>query len=226
MSTDQPIELTQEQYQIIEKIRIYVKQKLANDFSGHDMAHIERVVGLAKKILPYEPKANAFIVILSAYLHDVIDEKVINDVNQATNELYNYLNSLNILSDDIKMIFDIIENMSYRKNLTGKKTLSLEGQIVQDADRLDAIGAIGIGRTFYYGGNKHNIMHDPTILPRMVINEENYKLPNTVINHFYEKLFLLKDMMNTEKAKKLAISRHNLLVEFVKQFENEWQGKD
>jgi len=124
------------------------------------------------------------------------------------------------------MIFDIIENMSYRKNLTGKKTLSLEGQIVQDADRLDAIGAIGIGRTFYYGGNKHNIMHDPTILPRTVINEENYKLPNTVINHFYEKLFLLKDMMNTEKAKKLAISRHNLLVEFVKQFENEWQGKD
>ncbi|KES14875.1 Protein of unknown function (DUF3140), partial [Gilliamella apicola SCGC AB-598-B02] len=107
MSTDQPIELTQEQYQIIEKIRIYVKQKLANDFSGHDMAHIERVVGLAKKILPYEAKANAFIVILSAYLHDVIDEKVINDVNQATNELYNYLNSLNILSDDIKMIFDI-----------------------------------------------------------------------------------------------------------------------
>ncbi|MCX8650304.1 HD domain-containing protein [Gilliamella sp. B2776] len=226
MSINESIELTKEQHQIVEKIQAYVKQKLANDFSGHDMAHIERVVRLAKKILPYEPKADAFIVILSAYLHDVIDEKVVNDVHQATEQLYYYLNSLNILDHNIKMIIDIIENMSFRKNLSGKKTLSLEGQIVQDADRLDAIGAIGIGRTFYYGGNKHNIMHDPTLLPRTVIDEESYRRPNTVINHFYEKLFSLKDRMNTEKAKKLALSRHNLLVAFVQQFEKEWQGED
>lgn len=226
MNTNLAIQLTPKQNQVIEKINFYVKSKLANDFSGHDMAHIERVVGLAQKIVPYEPKANAFIVIVSAYLHDIIDEKVVADVNQASVELRDYLNLLRVTRDDIENIFAIIENMSYRKNLTHQRTLSLDGQIVQDADRLDAIGAIGIGRTFYYGGNKHNIMYRPSIPARIAIDEENYKLPNTVINHFYEKLFLLKDMMNTEMAKKLAIPRHNFLVEFVKQFEKEWRGKD
>ncbi|KFA59776.1 hypothetical protein A9G48_10745 [Gilliamella sp. wkB18] len=225
MNTKLAIELTQQQIKIVEEIKCYVKQKLAHDFSGHDMAHIERVVGLTQQILPYEPKANCFIVILSAYLHDVIDEKVVADVNQASAELRGYLNSLNVSSDDISMIFDIIDNMSYRKNLASKKILSLEGKIVQDADRLDAIGAIGVARTFYYGGNKHHVMCDLAISPRTVINEVNYKQSSTVINHFYEKLFLLKDMMNTQIAKKLAVPRHQFLVEFVKQFEEEWRGE-
>jgi uncharacterized protein len=190
------------------------------------MAHIERVVRLAEQILQHEPKANAFIVIVSAYLHDVIDEKVVADVNQAVIELRDYLILQALTDNEIKMIFDIIENMSYRKNLNQKKELSLEGQIVQDADRLDALGAIGIGRTFYYGGNKHNIMYDPNISPRMALDEDNYKRPNTVINHFYEKLLLLKDMMNTQTAKKLAEPRHQFLVQFVEQFEKEWTGKE
>ncbi|OCG62124.1 HD domain-containing protein [Gilliamella sp. Fer4-1] len=211
---------------VIQAIQAFVKQKLANDFSGHDMAHIERVVRLTEQILQHEPKANAFIVIVSAYLHDVIDEKVVANVNQAIMELRNYLILQALTDNEIKMIFDIIENMSYRKNLNQKKTLSLEGQIVQDADRLDALGAIGIGRTFYYGGNKHNIMYDPNISPRMVLDEDNYKRPNTVINHFYEKLLLLKDMMNTQTAKKLAEPRHQFLVQFVEQFEKEWTGKE
>ncbi|WP_176700219.1 HD domain-containing protein [Gilliamella apicola] len=211
---------------VIQAIQAFVKQKLANDFSGHDMAHIERVVRLAEQILKYEPKANGFIVIVSAYLHDVIDEKVVADVNQAIIELRDYLILQALTDSEIKMIFDIIENMSYRKNLNQKKTLSLEGQIVQDADRLDALGAIGIARTFYYGGNKHHIMYDPDISPRTALNEDNYKQPNTVINHFYEKLFLLKDKMNTPIAKKLAEQRHHFLVEFVNQFEKEWLGKD
>ncbi|OCG68541.1 hypothetical protein A9G41_08250 [Gilliamella sp. Nev5-1] len=211
---------------VIQAIQAFVKQKLANDFSGHDMAHIERVVRLTEQILQHEPKANAFIVIVSAYLHDVIDEKVVANMNQAIMELRNYLILQALTDNEIKMIFDIIENMSYRKNLNQKKTLSLEGQIVQDADRLDALGAIGIGRTFYYGGNKHNIMYDPNISPRMVLDEDNYKRSNTVINHFYEKLLLLKDMMNTQTAKKLAEPRHQFLVQFVEQFEKEWTGKE
>lgn len=218
--------LTLQQQTTLDNVKAFVKQKLSHDFSGHDMAHIERVVKLANKILNHQPQANAFIVLMSAYLHDVIDEKVIADVNNAINELQDYLRSLNLTTKEILAIFDIIENMSYRKNLSQKTTLSLEGQIVQDADRLDAIGAIGIGRTFYYGGNKHNIMHDPNILPRTKLNEDNYKQPNTVINHFYEKLFLLKDMMNTQTAKQIAEQRHEILVKFVKQFEQEWLGND
>ena len=218
--------LTPQQQSTLENVKAFVKQKLSHDFSGHDMAHIERVVKLANKILNHQPQANAFIVLMSAYLHDVIDEKVIADVDNAINELQGYLRSLNLTTEEMRAIFDIIENMSYRKNLSQKTTLSLEGQIVQDADRLDAIGAIGIGRTFYYGGNKHNIMHDPNILPRTKLNEDNYKQPNTVINHFYEKLFLLKDMMNTQTAKQIAEQRHEILVKFVKQFEQEWLGND
>lgn len=218
--------LTLQQQTTLDNVKAFVKQKLSHDFSGHDMAHIERVVKLANNILNHQPQANAFIVLMSAYLHDVIDEKVIADVNNAINELQDYLRSLNLTTEEMRAIFDIIENMSYRKNLSQKTTLSLEGQIVQDADRLDAIGAIGIGRTFYYGGNKHNIMHDPNILPRTKLNEDNYKQPNTVINHFYEKLFLLKDMMNTQTAKQIAEQRHEILVKFVKQFEQEWLGND
>ncbi|MWN90394.1 HD domain-containing protein [Gilliamella sp. Pra-s65] len=216
--------LTQTQQNVIQSIRGFVKQKLANDFTGHDIAHIERVVRLAEQILQHEPKANRFIVIVSAYLHDVIDDKVVDDVNQAITELRQYLISLALTDNEIELVFAIIENMSYRKNLSNKKTLSLEGQIVQDADRLDALGAIGIGRTFYYGGNKHNMMHDPSIPPRTSMNEQSYKQPNTVINHFYEKLFLLKDIMNTQTAKKMAEQRHHFLVQFVAQFEKEWGG--
>lgn len=219
-------QLTPTQQCIILNIQSFVRQKLADDFSGHDMAHIERVVKLARRILQHEPNANYFIVVVSAYLHDVIDEKVVADVDQAVRELLTYLKSQKINDDEIKTIFDIIDNMSYRKNLTEKKVLSLEGQIVQDADRLDALGAIGIGRTFYYGGNKHNIMYDPNIPPRTLLDENSYKQPSTVINHFYEKLFLLKSMMNTDTAKKIALKRHKFLVDFVKIFEDEWYGEN
>ena len=218
--------ITAQQQLILNSIKLFVQQKLSHDFSGHDMAHIERVVKLAEKILNDQPQADAFIVLMSAYLHDVIDEKVVEDVDKAIIELRDYLQLLKVTTNEINAIFAIIENMSYRKNLLQKNELSLEGQIVQDADRLDAIGAIGIGRTFYYGGNKHNIMHDPNITPRTKLNEDNYKQPNTVINHFYEKLFLLKDMMNTDIAKQIAERRHKILVEFVNQFEQEWLSND
>lgn len=218
--------ITAQQQLILNSIKLFVQQKLSHDFSGHDIAHIERVVKLAEKILNDQPQADAFIVLMSAYLHDVIDEKVVEDFDKAIIELRGYLQLLKITTNEINAIFAIIENMSYRKNLSQKNELSLEGQIVQDADRLDAIGAIGIGRTFYYGGNKHNIMYDPNIPPRTKLNEDNYKQPNTVINHFYEKLFLLKEMMNTDTAKQIAEQRHKILVEFVNQFEQEWLSND
>ncbi|WP_294610417.1 HD domain-containing protein [uncultured Gilliamella sp.] len=218
--------MTTHQQKVVSNIQSFVKQKLANDFSGHDMAHIERVVRLAQLILEDEPNANYFVVILSAYLHDVIDEKVVFDVEVAIAQLHDFLQLQNISDDETQHIFDIIENMSYRKNLNHKRKLSLEGQIVQDADRLDALGAIGIGRTFYYGGHKHNIMHDPNTPPRTELTETSYKQPNTVINHFYEKLFLLKDMMNTTTGKKIAQQRHEFLVQFVKKFEKEWLGEN
>lgn len=208
--------------QIIINTYHYVKEKLAHDFSGHDIAHIERVVKLARHIQTTEPESDLFIVTMSAYLHDVIDDKVTDNSEQARQDLITFLKQQSVTESVQNAILDIIDNMSFRKNLSTKQSLSKEGQIVQDADRLDALGAIGIGRTFYYGGNKQNMMHDPKVLPRSDMTEDDYKRPNTVINHFYEKLFLLKDQMNTHAGKKLAAKRHQILVDFVKQFEDEW----
>lgn len=214
--------LTESQMNIINHVHLYVSHKLMEDYSGHDIAHIMRVVQLSKTLLATEPKANAFIVIMSAYLHDVIDDKVTTNSEQAKQQLVLFLQQQAVAENDIDHIMTIIESMSYRKNLHVKHSLSLEGCIVQDADRLDAIGAIGIGRTFYYGGNKKHTMHNPNIKPREQLNEAQYRHPNTVINHFYEKLFLLKDQMNTAKAKQIAQQRHQFLLEFVRRFEQEW----
>lgn len=216
--------LTKSQQQTISNTARYVQQKLANDYSGHDMAHIQRVVHLAQKIQQSEPTANQFIVTIAAYLHDVIDDKVIDNIVIARQEMIEFMQQQNIHQTDLQAIVAIIDNMSFSKNLTEKKPLSLEGKIVQDADRLDAIGAIGIGRTFFYGGNKKHIMLDANIQPRTNMTSEEYRQPSTVINHFYEKLFLLKDQMNTLEGTKIAQERHQFLVEFVNRFEQEWLG--
>lgn len=217
--------LTESQQEVIKNTHHYVKEKLAHDYSGHDISHIDRVVKLAQHIQTTEPLTDLFIITMSAYLHDVIDDKVVLDKSLAHQELVEFMMQQNVTSSQQSKILAIIDHMSFSKNLTQKQVLSKEGQIVQDADRLDAIGAIGIGRTFYYGGNKKNIMHDVNIFPRCNISEADYRKPNTVINHFYEKLFLLKDQMNTPEGKKLAAKRHQILVEFVKQFEDEWTSQ-
>ncbi|PXY96596.1 phosphohydrolase [Frischella perrara] len=217
--------LTEQQQQIITNIYDYVCIKLANDTTGHDIAHIERVVKLAKHIQSFEPQTNLFIVIISAYLHDVIDDKVIENYQSARNDLLAFMAQQPITQDEQLAIFSIIDNMSFSKNLTKQRTLSREGQIVQDADRLDAMGAIGIGRAFYYGGNKHNSMYDPNIKPRILKSKADYRQSNTIINHFYEKLLLLKDKINTPEGKRLAEQRHHFLIEFVKRFEIEWEGE-
>lgn len=211
-----------QQHATLKQIHHYVQNKLEHDKSGHDMAHIERVVKLALTIQQTETNTDPFIVAVSAYVHDIIDDKVTENTAQERAELITLLQTLSFNQTQQQAIFAIIDNMSYRKNLNGKKMLSPEGEIVQDADRLDAIGAIGIGRAFYYGGNKHHLMHDPAIPPRSSLTEQDYRYPNTVINHFYEKLLRLKDQLNTETAKKIADKRHQILVNFVQQFEQEW----
>jgi len=216
--------LTKHQQQIIANTYEYAKQKLSHDYSGHDIAHITRVVKLAEHIQKTEPEANLFIVTIAAYLHDVIDDKVIENVEKGRKELIEFMQQQKIEELAQQSILAIIDNMSFRKNLSTRQALSKEGEIVQDADRLDAIGAIGIARTFYYGGNKKHIMYDPNIEPRLNLSKEDYRKPTTVINHFYEKLLLLKDQMNTSEGKKLALQRHQFLLNFLKQFEDEWNG--
>lgn len=215
--------LTNQQQHILHNTYLYVKNKLADDNTGHDITHIKRVVKLAKQIHATEPDTNEFIILISAYLHDIIDDKVTTDCQSARKDLAHFMQQQTITQEQQQAIWSIIDNMSFSNNLVSKQSLSREGQIIQDADRLDAIGAIGIGRAFYYGGNKHNIMYDPNIPPRTTLSKLDYRKPNTVINHFYEKLFLLKDLMNTAEGKKIALQRHQFLCDFIKRFETEWE---
>lgn len=203
------------------KIIKYRNDILKDDTTGHSIDHIDRVVKLAKKILETEPQADIELTLTAANLHDVIDEKVVKNVEEAKNNLREFLKEMRLSEEDITKIFFIIENMSYSKNLEGHIELPIEGKIVQDADRLDAIGAIGIARTFYYGGSKKNKMYDNNEKPRKDLNHDEYRNESTVVNHFYEKLLNLKDLMNTSEGKRLAIARHNFMKEFLKEFKLE-----
>ncbi|MGR3741226.1 HD domain-containing protein [Companilactobacillus sp. DQM5] len=200
----------------------YRNEILKNDETGHSIDHIDRVVELSKKILETEPTADIEITLIAANIHDTIDEKIVNDVNKSKEELVLFLKKQGINEDNIEKILFIINNMSYSKNLDNKIQLPIEGQIVQDADRLDAMGAIGIARAFYYGGSKGNKIYDSKIKPREELTHETYRNEGTVINHFYEKLLLLKDQMNTTEGKRIAQSRHNYMEKFLKEFKDEY----
>lgn len=205
-------------------IREFVIEKLKNDFTGHDFAHIQRVEKNAIKLSDNMnfSKNQLDIIIASVLLHDVIDYKVTNDVEKAKKEVREILLKSNALNKEIEIIEDTINNISFSKNLSEKKELTIYGKIVQDADRLDAIGAIGIARTFYYGGSKGSPFYDETRpLSNQELNEENYKKNSSVINHFYEKLLKLKDLMNTEQGKKEAKIRTTFMENFLKQFYKE-----
>lgn len=186
----------------------YVQKNLKSD-PGHDLGHACRVRILALKIAKKE-KCDLFIVELAALLHDIADHKFHSgdDMLRAT---LSWLRSLRLEESLIFKVANIVENISFKK---GKQELSLEGQIVQDADRLDAMGAIGIARAFTYGGFCSNPLYNPNIEPN--------SSKSTTINHFYEKLFLLKNLMNTKEGKKLAHERHKVMEKFVLQFKKEW----
>ncbi|MEG0916157.1 MAG: HD domain-containing protein [Myroides sp.] len=210
----------------IEQIIIFVKKELEGAEAGHDWFHIQRVYNNALNLLKSE-QANEQVVVLGALLHDIADSKFHNgDETIGPKKAMDFMTSINI-NDHVKdHVVKIIENISFKGGNFNKTFHSKELEIVQDADRLDAIGAIGIARTFNYGGYKNNGLYDPEIQPKLKMTKEEYKNhKGTTINHFYEKLLLLKDLMNTETGKKLAENRHQYMEGFLEQFYNEWEGK-
>ena len=204
----------------------FVENKLAGEGSGHDWWHIYRVWNLAKK-LAEEEGANLLIVELSALLHDIADWKFHDgDDTKGPQMAEQFLSVNHVNRDVIDSVIEIIATISYKGAGVSTPMKTLEGKVVQDADRLDAIGAMGIARTFAYGGHKNRLMYHPDEKPVMHQSFAEYK-KNTghTINHFYEKLLLLKDRMNTASAKKMAERRHQFMQVFLDQFYEEWDGK-
>lgn len=211
---------------IIKKTITFVQQQLSGAEGGHDWFHIERVWKNTLLILENE-NANRLICELAALLHDVADSKFHGgdeELGPAIAE--KFLREQQIEEHIINEVKLIIKNMSYKASLGQLEYHSKEMEVVQDADRLDAIGAIGIARAFNYGGFKNRAMHDPSIAPELNMSKEAYKNTQApTINHFYEKLLLLKEKMNTATAKAIAQQRHNYMEGFLEQFYAEWEGK-
>jgi len=210
----------------IQKTIDFVQKTLANAEAGHDWFHIERVFKTAQTINQQE-NGDELVVAFAALLHDIADPKFNNgDEELGPNMAASFLASIAVDAEVIAHVKLIIQNMSFKNSFDGTGFTSKEMQIVQDADRLDAIGAIGIARAFTYGGFKNRVLYDPAILPEEHLTKESYK--NTTaptINHFYEKLLLLKDMMNTEAGKAIATERHNFMLLYLDHFYKEWDGK-
>ena len=212
---------------LIEKTKTFVKLELENAEGGHDWFHIERVFNNTL-LIAKEEKVDLLVVSLAALLHDIADSKFYNgDETIGPKKARQFLFEQNVDSIIIEHVVSIIENMSFKNSFeTEKKFTSLEMSVVQDADRLDAIGAIGIARCFNYGGFKNRALYNPEVLPNLKMTKKEYKNSDApTINHFYEKLLLLKDKMNTKTGRRIAISRHNYMENFLKQFYREWEGK-
>lgn len=211
---------------LIGKTIVFVKAKLANAEAGHDWFHVERVYRNAILISKNEV-CNTAIVQLGALLHDIADSKFHDgDETIGPKMAREFLESQEVDEATIAHVINIIENISFKGGNFQKAFSSRELDIVQDADRLDAIGAIGIARMFNYGGFKNRVIYDPKIAPKNKMTKEEYKKNNSpTINHFYEKLFLLKDKMNTETGKEIAKERHRYMEGFLSQFYAEWEGE-
>ncbi|XMO87805.1 HD domain-containing protein [Algibacter sp. AS12] len=215
--------------EIINKTKIFVKEELINAEGGHDWFHIERVYKNSLLIAKAEP-VDTFIVALGALLHDIADSKFHNgDETVGPKKAREFLFKLNIDSKTIEHVVKIIENISFKSSLSTNNATAFKSpelDVVQDADRLDAIGAIGISRCFNYGGFKNRALYNPDIEPNLNMTKAEYKNSTApTINHFYEKLLLLKDKMNTKTGKKLANARHEYMLDFLKQFYSEWNGE-
>ena len=209
---------------LIEKTILFVKDTLKGAEGGHDWFHTERVFKTAKKIAQ-EEDVDLLIVQLAALLHDIADPKFHDgDEEIGPKMASDFLRSQKVADENIEHVSNIIRYMSFKNSLDNNTSFSSkELQVVQDADRLDAIGAIGIARTFNYGGFKNRELYNPDIQPNLNMTKEEYKKSNApTINHFYEKLLLLKDQMNTESGKKIAQERHQFMLDFLNQFYKEW----
>lgn len=206
------------------KLIEYVNKKFEGDSSGHDVHHSLRVYKNALK-LAKDQECDKELIMMSALLHDVDDFKLFKTSNYENAR--KILTECNINESRIEEVIKIISTVSFKGTST-KTPDTLEGKIVQDADRLDAIGAIGIARTFAYGGSRGNTMYDPAVKPKLNMNESEYKnhRKGTTVNHFYEKLFLLKDLLNTQLAKEIANKRVLFMEKFLDEFYLEWDSKD
>lgn len=211
---------------LVDNTILFVKQKLENAEAGHDWFHIERVYKNALLIAEGED-CDLMVVKLGALLHDIADSKF-NDGDETIGPktAREFLQSQNASEEVITKVINIIEHISFKGGNFEKLFTSKELEIVQDADRLDAIGAIGIARTFNYGGFKNRPLYNPNITPKLNMTQEEYKKSEApTINHFYEKLLLLKDKMNTETGKRIAQERHHFMELFLSQFYAEWEGE-
>lgn len=211
---------------IIQKTVEYVKETLAEAEGGHDWWHIERVWKMARHIAEKEG-VNLFVVELGALLHDIADAKFHNgDETVGPRKARAFLKSLNVDEVTIIQVVNIILHISFKGGNQKSQYSSPELNVVQDADRLDAIGAIGIARTFNYGGFKNRKLYDPAIKPKLNMTREEYKKNEApTINHFYEKLLLLKDRMNTQTGRQLAEKRHAFMEQFLDEFYKEWNAE-
>lgn len=209
--------------EILENTRNFVKKELQNAEGGHDWSHIERVVRNSRAIASVEG-ANSFIVELGALLHDIADSKF-HDGDETVGPVVarRFLEQQGLEEAIIQHVEQIIRFISFKGGTENSGFSSPEFFVVQDADRLDALGAIGIARAFNYGGFKNRPLYDPTVPPKKKMSREEYKKSTApTINHFYEKLFLLKDRMNTRKGREMAEHRHEFMQEFLKEFYKEW----
>ena len=211
---------------IIDKTIFFVKEQLQNAEGGHDWFHIERVYKNSLLIAESE-ECNLEIVKLGALLHDIADSKFHDgDETIGPKVTREFLEKEKVAEETILHVLNIIENISFKGGNLDEKFSSKELDIVQDADRLDAIGAIGIARTFNYGGFKNRTIYNPNIAPKLNMSKEEYKNSEApTLNHFYEKLLLLKDKMNTDSGKKIAKERHEFMMKFLSQFYAEWDGE-
>ena len=215
--------------EIVVETIAFVKETLKEAEGGHDWFHIQRVYSNAEQIARGED-VDLLVVSLGALLHDIADAKFHNgDESVGPRIAKRFLDALGVGQDTIAHVVNIINNISFKNSLSNDgqpKFDSKELQIVQDADRLDAMGAIGIARAFNYGGFKNREMYNPDIAPNLNLTKEEYKTSKApTINHFYEKLLLLKDQMNTATGKKMAEERHAYMLGFLKQFYKEWNGQ-
>ncbi|MBF7016591.1 HD domain-containing protein [Staphylococcus durrellii] len=209
----------------LKRARTFMTKFHRNDYSGHDIAHIHRVERLALYIADREQPVNTFIINMACLLHDTVDSKLTN-IDEAAKNLRTFLASLEIEKNECEAILHIINNISYNHAQTHTTMLTKEGQIVRDADRLDALGAIGIARTFQFAGAFNEPMWSNEVdFPSLINGTVNLNdLSPSAIKHFYEKLFNLKDLMHTKTAMTLAKERHNFMQQFVQQFFYEWES--
>ncbi len=208
--------------EIIDRAAAYVREKFENEYSGHDWFHTLRVFRTATRIAEAEG-ADVETVQLAALLHDVDDRKLSPETYADKANARSFLSANNVEESKISEICRIISEISFAENCIPS---TLEGKCVQDADRLDAIGAVGIARAFAYGGNHNRLMYHPDVKPNLNMSKEEYvNSKSTTVNHFYEKLFKLTDMMNTDTAKSIAKERDEYMRTFIDEFMDEWEGK-